>query len=375
MVSDETGGMHEDMADTKRDGWVTIQRDPGAVGSKERQEEGCEPEPRRASSATYDRSAGRLRELSLFTGAGGGLLGSMLLGWSTVAAVESDPYCQRLLCARGGYMADCSGEDGFRDCTESGESDLPGMGGSTPLPIHPDVRTFHPAPGSCDIVTGGFPCQPHSQAGKRKGGLDDRDLWPDTLRILRESDAPLGFFENVPGLLTSRDAHGESMFGHVLGDLSEAGFDAEWCVLGADDVGAPHRRKRLWILAYRDGGRCEQRDAGLGAVPESYPRSPWHIDPADVGDAEQGLCGRRPDESRRRPQGRTTAGGASGREPEPGLGFVADGLACGLGRCIPRVAVGVPERVNRLRSLGNGQVPLTMAAAFVILARRAGVLT
>ena len=219
-----------------------------------------------------------MRELSLFTGAGGGLLGSLILGFRTVAAVEYDPYCQRLLCARGGYMADAdSGRLSEREELDGGAAQdtadwdscgqhAGGCGGPERFPIHPDVRTFHPVPGSCDIVTGGFPCQPHSQAGKRLGGLDSRDLWPDTLRILRESDAPLGFFENVPGLLTSRDADGRSMFGGILGDLSEAGFDAEWCVLGADDVGAPHRRKRLWILAVAHGGVAGMHAGAVGGA-------------------------------------------------------------------------------------------------------------
>ena len=83
-----------------------------------------------------------------------------------------------------------------------------------------------------------------------------------------ESGAPLGFFENVPGLLSS------GYFGTVLGDLAEAGFDAEWCVLGADDVGAPHRRKRLWILAYRDG-----EDAKNDAGPSQWERN---SDPLNV---------------------------------------------------------------------------------------------
>src|SRR5665647_2082239 len=107
------------------------------------------------------------RELSLFTGAGGGLLGSLILGWDPAQFVEHDAYCQRVLAAR------------FPD-----------------VPCHSDVRDFHPVPGSCDIVTGGFPCQPFSQAGKRLGEDDPRNMWPQFIRVMVESGAPLGFFEN-----------------------------------------------------------------------------------------------------------------------------------------------------------------------------------
>ena len=367
-----------------------------------------------------------MRELSLFTGAGGGLLGSLILGWRTVAAVENDAYCQRVLCARGGYMADA---DQGRlvepiDAAECGT----GVGQAQPawtdrFPVHPDVRTFHPVPGSCDIVTGGFPCQPHSQAGKRLGGLDSRDLWPDTLRILRESDAPLGFFENVPGLLTSRDADGRSMFGGILGDLSEAGFDAEWCVLGADDVGAPHRRKRLWILAVAHGSVAGVQPGAVGGTPRGSGRdaaldvpsgrgevsggeavelpdaqglpqrtglregepagewrgrlgdgdSPWAVDPADVGHADQpGPQGHRDDGERAGER----AAGAAGAEPGEAVADAEGGYELDPWLALApvgRVATRIPARVDRLRGLGNAQCPQTMVAAFTLLAREAGV--
>jgi DNA (cytosine-5)-methyltransferase 1 len=280
-----------------------------------------------------------MRELSLFTGSGGGLLGSLILGWEAVQFVEHDPYCQRVLAAR------------FPD-----------------VPCHSDVRDFHPIPGSCDIVTGGFPCQPFSQAGKRLGEDDPRNMWPHAVRVLRESGAPLGFFENVPGLFSS------GYFGTVLGDLAEAGFDAEWCVLGADDVGAPHRRKRLWIMAYSRRSRDEpERIAGIirgaeGDVEgEGHQRErrrdptggegPWWCDPADMGDATRdGLEGISHD----------AAGGQSGPVAPSG-----DWLAEPY---VGRVAHGVASRVDRLRALGNGQVPQCMAAAFTYLAREAGIL-
>jgi DNA (cytosine-5)-methyltransferase 1 len=102
--------------------------------------------------------------------------------------------------------------------------------------------------GEVDVVSGGFPCQPWSQAGQRKGAADERNLWPDTLRVLREVRPRYGFLENVPALLYA--SHG--YFGTVLGGLAEIGYDAVWEVIPASAIGAPHRRDRLWILAHTE---------------------------------------------------------------------------------------------------------------------------
>lgn len=117
------------------------------------------------------------------------------------------------------------------------------------LPNHRDVTqvdwsTVEPV----DIITGGYPCQPFSQAGKRKGPHDERHLWPyvlDAIRVLRPRFAVL---ENVAGHLTLG-------FDRVLADLAAIGFDAEWTTLRASDIGAPHHRERLFILAYPHGQR------------------------------------------------------------------------------------------------------------------------
>lgn len=172
-----------------------------------------------------------MNELSLFTGAGGGILGTHgLLGWKCRGYVEWEPYCQKVIAQRI--------QDGILD----------------EAPIFGDVRAFvsdgyaRRYRGMVDVVTGGFPCQPFSVAGKQKAGNDERDMWPATLSVVREVRPRFVFLENVPGLLAG--SHG--YFGRILGGLAEAGYDARWCVLGADDVGAPHRRKRLWIVAHRN---------------------------------------------------------------------------------------------------------------------------
>jgi len=165
-----------------------------------------------------------LRELSLFSGAGGGLLGTThLLGWQTVCYVEWDSYASDVLCARiaDGVLCDA--------------------------PIWTDVWSFDPHPwrGHVDVISAGFPCQPFSVAGMQRAGDDPRDGWPPTVRIIRAIRPKLVYLENVAGLLAG--SHG--YFGRVLGELAEMGYDARWCVLSAGELGAPHRSDRLWVRA------------------------------------------------------------------------------------------------------------------------------
>lgn len=163
-----------------------------------------------------------MNELHLFAGAGGGILGSELLGIRTICAVELEPYPASVLLARQ--------NDGL----------LP------PFPVWDDVCTFDGRPwrGLVDVVSGGFPCQDISAAGKGAGIDGARSgLWREMHRIVSEVRPQYVFVENSP-MLTSRG------LGCVLGDMAAIGYDAEWMVLGADDVGAPHVRKRIWILAH-----------------------------------------------------------------------------------------------------------------------------
>jgi len=162
-----------------------------------------------------------MNELALFSGAGGGILGGKLLGWRTVCAVEIDSFAACILCARQ--------NDGLL----------------TPFPIWSDVCRFDGTPwrGLVDVVSGGFPCQDISPAGKGVGITGAKSgLWSEFARIIYEVEPKYAFVENSP-FLTTRGLD------QVLGDLAEMGFDAEWCVLGADSLGAPHRRERIWVLA------------------------------------------------------------------------------------------------------------------------------
>ena len=163
-----------------------------------------------------------MNELALFAGVGGGILGGHLLGWRTVCAVEYNAYARSILLAR------------------QNDGTLP------PFPIWDDIRTFDGKPwrGIVDVVSGGFPCQDISVAGKGDGLDGERSgLWSEMARVVREVRPRFVFVENSP-MLTSRGLD------RVLGDLAKMGFDAKWGVLGAADVGAPHQRDRIWIVAH-----------------------------------------------------------------------------------------------------------------------------
>ena len=120
-----------------------------------------------------------------------------------------------------------------------------------------DVRTFDAGPwrGAVDGVVAGFPCPPVSCAGQRKGVHDDRWLWPEVARVVRDVRPRWVFLENVNGLLSANDG---AAFRAVLWDLADLGFDAEWTVLAASAVGAPHQRKRVFILGFVADAQCAQ---------------------------------------------------------------------------------------------------------------------
>jgi len=130
-------------------------------------------------------------------------------------------------------------------------------------PVWTDSGTFDGEPwrDRVDWIIGGFPCQPASVAGQRAGLDDARWLWPHIARIVSEVQPSGVFLENVPGLLTVNDG---AAFREIVGDLAALGFDAEWDRFRASDVGAPHRRERLFILAYRNGklSHLQQRAEG-----------------------------------------------------------------------------------------------------------------
>lgn len=244
-----------------------------------------------------------MRELSLFSGGGGGVYGSKLLGWKTIGYVEYDDYCQRIIAQRI--------RDGIFDSA----------------PIFGDIRTFaalHASSyrGLVDVITAGFPCQPFSTAGRQRGSDDERNMWPATLKVIRAVRPQYALLENVPGLLGKH-----RYFETILKDLSEAGYDVRWVCLSAAEVGAPHKRERLWILANAESHRLEGSDQPLSGAKGTGARI--------SSEPIRGSCG-----------------SSGGWTAEPDVGRVADGVA---------------SRRDRLKSLGNGQVPAVFAEAWRIL--------
>ncbi len=362
-----------------------------------------------------------LNELALFAGAGGGILGGKLLGWRTVCAVEWEPYPASVLCARQ--------NDGL----------LP------PFPIWDDVQTFdgNPWRGIVDVVSGGFPCQDISAAGKGAGIDGERSgMWREMARIIREVRPRYAFVENSP-MLTSRG------LGVVLADLASMGFDARWGVLGAADVGANHQRDRIWIVARWRGnlphaqhdrirwweqqqesikettrkmantkellGNGRNDNARISVVREQISKSGNHCGTNNVANTDnQGIwsCSRgngwQPDRENRAwfdNQGRSGAYAQFAQAGEPqdlekkvsnassirpqGQGQHEQSIYSTQGRewkatelvygrspdfwtiepNVGRVVDGVAARVDRLKAIGNGQVPLCAATAFRILSQ------
>ena len=269
-----------------------------------------------------------MNELALFAGSGGGILGGHLLGWRTIAAVEIEDYPRRVLLQRQA--------DGL----------LPRF------PIWDDICTFDGQPwrGKVDVISGGFPCQDISAAGKGDGLDGERSgLWTQMARVVSEVRPPFVFVENSP-MLTTRGGT------RVIADLTQMGYDTKWTVMGAADIGAPHQRDRMWIVAYPSsfGGKAGLADTQGGQerdTNQSQHSSANLANPTHSGDVwrewELGFT-----QQKYNSGGSPTDGSGEWWSVEPSVG---------------RVAHGVAHRVDRLKAIGNGQVPACAAAAWRLL--------
>ena len=276
-----------------------------------------------------------MRVLDLFSGIGGFSLGLEACGMTTTAFCERDPYCQSIL-----------------------KKHWP------KTPVHTDVRKLDGKQyqNSIDVVAGGFPCQPFSVAGKRLGSEDDRHLWPEMLRIIRECRPRWVIGENVSGFV-------KMALDDVSSDLEGEGYAVRAFVLPAVAVEARHRRDRCFIIAHREdvayaSGEGLQRHGqehqlrGFGEEGQAG----WSGDVADTNGArgEVGISGQESwqeghageshhqgdQQLRRSPRGEWPV--------EPRVG---------------RVANGIPNRVDRIKGLGNAVVPqLIQAIGELVLA-------
>jgi len=170
-----------------------------------------------------------LTHFDLFSGIGGLSIAAEMAGFETVGFCEYADYPYKVLCK---HWPDVPKWRDIRDVTN--ESFRERAGGGRDMPT---------------VISGGFPCQPHSLAGKRKASGDERDLWGEFARVIREIKPRWVVGENVVGLLTSESGR---FFGRILRDLDSLGYHAAWGVWGAYQVGAIHRRDRVFIVAYTD---------------------------------------------------------------------------------------------------------------------------
>ena len=260
-----------------------------------------------------------LRVLELFAGAGGGILAGELLGHRTVCAVEYNAYARSVLLAR------------------QNDRTLP------PFPIWDDVRTFDGKPwcGIVDLVSGGFPCQDISAAGRGAGIEGERSgLWGEMARIICEVRPRFVRVENSP-MLTSRG------LGKVLGDLASMGFDAEWGCISAADLGANHERDRIWVLATNTGngrhGWGQQQQEGFQEATGNDANT--NMPQRERGSLSIGVH-----------QEHTKSSLSNWWKDPPEFHRVDDGVA---------------YRLDRLKAIGNGQVPIVAATSFNVLSEAA----
>lgn len=272
--------------------------------------------------------------LSLCAGAGGLELGLKLAvpGCQTVCYVEGEAYAASILAARM--------EDEALDAA----------------PVWSDVRTFDSSQwrGCVDIVTAGYPCQPFSIAGRKQAERDPRHLWPYIRDIVADLRPRISFFENV-------SHHLRLGFQQVHDDLRSLGYSVKTGLFTAEEVGAPHKRERLFILAHAEGARAwlDQLDArqGSGRNGEGV---------ANAGG--KGLEGQPRHEGQDHPAGVAGKSSVPLWPPDPGDIDSWRSAPDALKPAVHRMADGMACRVDRLRLCGNGVVPLAAAYAFRTLA-------
>ena len=241
-----------------------------------------------------------------------------------------------------------------------------------PAPIWSNLKTLpvEPFRDRVDLLTSGYPCQPFSAAGERKGTEDPRHLWPHIRRHIKAIRPVRCFFENVEG-------HISLGLREVISDLESLGYKTTWGIFSAREVGAPHQRKRVYILADSNSVRCDRRQ-----LPDRVSKRPVEIE------AQQRLkqsvvwskvtgcsrdCGKNvADSSGKGLQGGGITRNISSKESQPNDEFASRCSSAQIREWEPeprvgRVVNGCSNRVDRIRALGNGVVPQTAAKAWMTL--------
>ena len=281
-----------------------------------------------------------MQVLDLFSGIGGFSLGLKRAGMETIGFCEIDPFCRKVLAKH------------WPDVT-----------------VHTDIRRLDGKDykGRAEIICGGFPCQPFSQAGKRRGTEDDRHLWPEMLRIISEVRPTWVIGENVIGIVKME-------LDSILSDLEGEGYQTRAFIIPACGIDAPHKRDRVWIIAHansegesdgpiNEGPRPRQLElmadpnSGFSTVTQQAVqagRATIISSSKDVADSESERVQRLWSSGEQKPhtyggQKLSLCGSERPRpaywEAEPGMGRVVDGI---------------PNRVDRIKGLGNAVVPMVV---------------
>lgn len=266
-----------------------------------------------------------MKHLDLFSGIGGFALGLQWAGgFETVAFCEIDKFCQKVLAKNF--------------------SDVPIFGDIHELTVDALASA---GIAEIDLITAGFPCQPFSITGKQQGTDDKRFLWSELFRVIWDIRPKYIILENVPNLLRVQKG---LVYTGILYDLSAMGYAVEWGVIPASAVGAPHKRERVFIVAYPDSQRYEWREPQLQTL-----KSRRHIE-AGTGALSSIIS----DPQRKRREGKHVQ-----TQPKEYRYFNAETPIVSTGghwndlptSRICRSSDGIPHRMDRLKSLGNAVVP------------------